>query len=71
MAPTFWGGEPELLVLSKMLRVPIYVYLSNSGGYTPIQKYGEKYTKATKDHPKRRPVCILYTNENHYDLLVK
>ena len=29
MAPSFWGGEPELLVLSKMLRVPITVYLSS------------------------------------------
>ena len=28
MAPTFWGGEPELLVLSQMLRVPIAVYIS-------------------------------------------
>ena len=27
MAPTFWGGEPELLVLSQMLRVPILVYI--------------------------------------------
>lgn len=27
MAPTFWGGEPELLVLSQMLRVPILVYV--------------------------------------------
>lgn len=29
--PSFWGGEPELLVLSKMLRVPIYVYTKEQG----------------------------------------
>lgn len=72
MAPSFWGGEPELLVLSKMLRVPLYVYLTKTGeGFIPIQKYGEKYAKAGKDWPRRRPVRILYTNGNHYDLLVK
>lgn len=27
LSPTFWGGEPELLVLSQMLRVPILVYI--------------------------------------------
>ena len=73
VAPTFWGGEPELLVLSKMLKVPIYVYLpKDSGdGFIPIQKYGEKYSKAGKDWKKRRPVRLLYSNGNHYELLVK
>ena len=28
LSPTFWGGEPELLVLSQMLHVPIKVYIS-------------------------------------------
>ena len=27
-APSFWGGEVEILVLSRMLRAPIYVYRS-------------------------------------------
>ena len=27
MQPTFWGGEAELLVLSQMLKVPIFVYI--------------------------------------------
>ena len=26
--PSFWGGEVEILVLSRMLKVPIYVYKS-------------------------------------------
>lgn len=73
LAPTFWGGEPELLVLSKMLRVPIYVYLATtgSGGFTPIQKYGETYSKSRNNYKKRRPLRLLYTNGNHYDLLIK
>ena len=75
-SPTFWGGEPELIVLSQLLKVPIFVYLSNSeyggtSGYSVIQKYGEKYTKKTKDAPRRRPVRLLFTGGNHYDLLVR
>ena len=72
LQPSFWGGEPELLVLSKMLKVPIYVYLAQNGNeFTPIQKYGEKYTKPGKDWVKRRPVRLLYVNGNHYDVLVR
>ena len=26
----FWGGNPEMMVLSKMLKVPIYVYGAGS-----------------------------------------
>lgn len=25
-APSFWGGEVEILILSKMLKAPIYVF---------------------------------------------
>lgn len=32
LRPTFWGGEPELLVLSKMLKVPIYVFTPPEDG---------------------------------------
>ncbi|KAL6777107.1 hypothetical protein ACKKBF_B20240 [Auxenochlorella protothecoides x Auxenochlorella symbiontica] len=70
--PSFWGGEPELLVLSKMLRVPIYVYTKEQGfgaGYSPLYKVGEKFAKAGKDWKKRKPVKLLYSNGNHYDLL--
>ena len=33
MSPGFWGGEPELLVLSSMLKVPIVVYTPTEHGY--------------------------------------
>lgn len=37
--PAFWGGEPELLVLSKMLKLPIYVYVdadARRGGWAGV-----------------------------------
>jgi len=75
--PTFWGGEPELLVLSKMLKVPLFVYLpedefgKRDGGYVPIMKYGEEFSKPRGDKKGRKPVRLLFTGGNHYDLLVK
>ena len=48
----FWGGEVELMVISRLLRVPIYVYRSSKEagveklvgyGFAPIVKYGEQY----------------------------
>jgi hypothetical protein len=76
-SPTFWGGEPEMMVLSDMLKVPIFVYLSDAeygggnGSFSVIQKFGEKYRKPTKDSKGRRPVRLLFTGNNHFDLLVK
>ena len=29
--PTFWGGEVELMVISKMLKIPIFVYTATDG----------------------------------------
>ncbi|KAL4442105.1 hypothetical protein ABPG77_011366 [Micractinium sp. CCAP 211/92] len=81
MAPTFWGGEPELLVLSQMLRVPILVYIpakeagsrGGGSGYVVIQRYGEQYErKGGSSSKKKRPraVRLLYSGSNHYDLLL-
>jgi len=75
-SPSFWGGEPEMMVLSDMLKVPIYVYLSESEygggqGYSCIQKFGEEYRKGGKGGKGRRPVRLLFTGNNHFDLLVK
>lgn len=29
-SPTFWGGEPELVVLSSLLKTPVHIYKSES-----------------------------------------
>lgn len=75
LTPTFWGGDPELHCLSELLRTPIFVYLSQSEqgtgeGFVPIQKYGERYQKKGKSHKARKPLRLLYTQGNHYDLLL-
>lgn len=74
---SFWGGEVELLVLSKMLHTPIYVYKTaqeggrKDGGLIPIQKYGEEFSKTSKvTSVPRRPVRLLYFEGNHYNLLL-
>jgi len=71
--PKFWGGEPELLVLSRLIRRPIKVYIPASqarnatgSGFVCIQTYGEEFAK----EGKRKAVKLLYNGENHYDLLI-
>jgi hypothetical protein len=64
----FWGGEAELLILSKMLKAPIKVYIKNQQGpgYLCIVHYGEKFDKANGG--KRKPVRLLYNGSNQYVL---
>lgn len=54
----FWGGEVELMVISRLLQVPIYVYRSSKEagvekivgyGFAPIVKYGEQYAGVSED----------------------
>jgi hypothetical protein len=77
--PNFWGGESELLVLSKMLSQPIIVYIPESEakqggkwgtGFIPIAEYGEEFMKPSKQRKGRKPVRLLYSGSNHYDLLI-
>lgn len=77
--PNSWGGESELLVLSKMLSQPIIVYIPESEakqrgkwgtGFIPIAEYGLEFMKATKQRKGRKPVRLLYSGSNHYDLLI-
>lgn len=71
--PGFWGGEPELLVIARLIRRPIKVYIHASqaknaqgGGFVSIQTYGEEFAK----EGKRKAIKLLYNGENHYDLLI-
>lgn len=57
-----WGGEPELLMASHVLRAPIIVYLlhQSSGGITSIAEYGFEYGT-------NNPIRVLYHGFGHYD----
>ncbi|EPS61751.1 hypothetical protein M569_13046, partial [Genlisea aurea] len=73
-SPDFWGGEAELLVLSKLCRQPVIVYIPENeqgggwgyGGFIPIQEYGSEFRKRSETS---KPVRLLYSGKNHYDLL--
>ncbi|XP_022887493.1 OTU domain-containing protein At3g57810 isoform X2 [Olea europaea var. sylvestris] len=74
--PDFWGGESELLVLSKLCCQPIIVYIPQhehggwGSGFIPIAEYGAEFRKGTKNVKQRNVVRLLYSGTNHYDLLV-
>uniref|UniRef100_A0A453IF83 Ubiquitin thioesterase OTU n=6 Tax=Triticinae TaxID=1648030 RepID=A0A453IF83_AEGTS len=74
--PDFWGGESELLVLSRLCRQPIIIYIpereyrGRGNGFIPIAEYGLEFTKDSKEGKKRVPVRLLYSGKNHYDLLI-
>jgi hypothetical protein len=39
-------------------------------GFVPIVKYGEEFAEVKKGRQPRQPVKLLYSNGNHYDLLL-
>nr|XP_043638487.1 OVARIAN TUMOR DOMAIN-containing deubiquitinating enzyme 4-like [Erigeron canadensis] len=59
-----WGGEPELLMSSHVLKVPITVYMTDkkSSSIKVVAQYGREYGK-------ENPVTVLYHAYGHYDLL--
>lgn len=59
--PKAFGGEPELLMLAKLLHTPIAVYILISGRFKQIQVYGRQY--------RGDPYRILYSDGVHYDVL--
>lgn len=63
--PHVWGGEPELLMLSHVLRMPITVYMYDDkyGGLISIAEYGQQYGKDN-------PIRVLYHGFGHYDALL-
>ena len=42
----------------------------DDGGFRVLIKFGDQYTKRTKERKARAPVRLLYTGGNHYDLLI-
>lgn len=74
----FWGGESELLVLSRLCCQPIIVYIpeqehvrgGRGSGFIPIADYGGEFGKGSRKTKPKRAVRLLYSGRNHYDLLV-
>lgn len=62
--PHVWGGEPELLMASHVLQMPITVYMPDeeSCGLITIAEYGQEYGKDD-------PIRVLYHGFGHYDAL--
>lgn len=62
--PHVWGGEPELLMASHVLRMPITVYMydNDAGGLISIAEYGQEYGK-------ENPIRLLYHGFGHYEAL--
>ncbi|KAI3885303.1 hypothetical protein MKW98_002695 [Papaver atlanticum] len=59
-----WGGEPELIMSSHVLQMPVSVYLRDkkTGNLKVIAEYGQEYGK-------ENPISILYDGYGHYDAL--
>ncbi|XP_061352185.1 uncharacterized protein LOC133297129 [Gastrolobium bilobum] len=64
--PYVWGGEPELLMASHVLKTPISVFMrdTNSVDLLNIAKYGEEYRK-----DKDISIDVLFHGYGHYDIL--
>ncbi|KAL4288353.1 hypothetical protein HN51_055920 [Arachis hypogaea] len=64
--PYVWGGEPELLMASHVLKTPISVFMRDTSSLSlvNIAKYGEEYRN-------EKDVCInvLFHGYGHYDIL--
>nr|XP_027097074.1 OTU domain-containing protein At3g57810-like isoform X3 [Coffea arabica]XP_027099972.1 OTU domain-containing protein At3g57810-like isoform X3 [Coffea arabica] len=62
--PHSWGGEPELLMSSHVLQVPITVHMldKKTNSLKVIAEYGQEYGK-------ENPVRVLYHGYGHYDTL--
>ncbi|MCO5577932.1 hypothetical protein L7F22_039702 [Adiantum nelumboides] len=62
--PYIWGGEPELLMASHVLKMPITVHLLDkaSGELISVAEYG-------KDYGIENPIRVLYHGFGHYDAL--
>ncbi|KAL3511420.1 hypothetical protein ACH5RR_030821 [Cinchona calisaya] len=62
--PHIWGGEPELLMSSHVLQVPITVHMldKKTNCLKTIAEYGQEYGN-------ENPIRVLYHGYGHYDAL--
>jgi OTU-like cysteine protease len=61
--PRTFGGEPELLMMAKLLHTPIAIYIKVQGRFRNIQVYGRQY--------RGEQLRILYSDGIHYDCLLE
>lgn len=67
--PHAWGGEPEILSLANVLKVPIEVFMASQVVGTKVKSigvYGEN-----GDDSKENPIAILFRGLGHYEALTK
>lgn len=64
--PYVWGGEPELLMASHVLKTTISVYMYETGSHnlSKIATYGEDYKQA-----ENTSIKVLFHGYGHYDIL--
>ncbi|KDP45029.1 hypothetical protein JCGZ_01529 [Jatropha curcas] len=64
--PYAWGGEPELLMASHVLKTMVSVFMIDrtSGNLVNIANYGEEYRK-----DQVNPINVLFHGYGHYDIL--
>lgn len=62
-----WGGEPELLMASHVLKTPISVFMfdRSSNDLVNIANYGEGY-----QNDEGSPINVLFHGYGHYDLIL-
>lgn len=65
-SPDFYGGEPELYLLSDALRKSVLVYLQGDSPdeHKKLLEYGPHYSQGQNDK-----IRLLYNGRNHYDFL--
>ncbi|PIN05493.1 hypothetical protein CDL12_21964 [Handroanthus impetiginosus] len=63
--PHVWGGEPELIMSSHVLRTPITVYMKEKSvdSLIKIANYGEEYGD------EKSSINVLFHGYGHYDIL--
>lgn len=64
--PCVWGGEPEILMASHVLKTPISVFMrdTSSTEIVNIAKYGEEYRNG-----KDISINVLFHGYGHYEIL--
>jgi hypothetical protein len=70
------AGEPEILMLTHVLRAPIAVYMADAAGLRCIGTYGEEYANKEEGGEEEEqcaapwPVRVLFHGAGHYEALL-